>query len=104
MAVVGDKAYVLVDHRDLDGRLGSFLTGHHMEMFVLDLQTWEWAKLPLQDAAPWCASEIAPTVVQVIIVSVIQALHLAIHPLAVWLQDANTSLLLQQAAVSNQLL
>ena len=67
MAVVGDCAYVLVNHHNdyCTQRPSEPHTERHMEMYVLDLKTWHWEQLPTQADGPYGVRHIAPAVVQV---------------------------------------
>ena len=59
MCVVEERAFVLVNHPsnvDPDG---------HMGVYVLDLQAWHWTRLPAQDNAPPCLTNITPVVTEV---------------------------------------
>lgn len=67
LAMVGDQAYVLVNHHD--DQPGCYANAadqrRQMEVYVLDLKTWHWTQLPSQDSAPTCAVEVCPAVVKV---------------------------------------
>ena len=64
--MVTDQAFVLVDQQASDGPSPeSPDTSHHMEVYVLDLKTWHWTKLPAQDDAPRCVNGFTPVVIQV---------------------------------------
>ena len=65
MAVIGHRAYVLVNHHDVNGLQDWPDTTRRMEVYMLDLNTWHWSKLPSQDAAPMCVRMTMPCVVQV---------------------------------------
>lgn len=59
MSVIGHQAFVLVNaYSNID-------PNGHMDVYVLDLQAWDWTRLPAQDDAPPCFQGFTPVVVQV---------------------------------------
>ena len=67
LAVVGDRAYVLVNHHNdyFVNRPSEPDPEQLMEVYVLDLKTWHWERLPTQTNSPMCVRHFSPAVVQV---------------------------------------
>ena len=66
LAVVGDHAYTLANHPDPNGAFKDDPDrSRQMDVYMLDLKTWHWKRLPLQSNAPSCRARMNPTVVQV---------------------------------------
>lgn len=65
-AVVGDHAYTLVNHPDVNAAYADDPDrSRQMDVYTLNLKTWQWERLPYQSNAPTCRAYIRPTVVQV---------------------------------------
>ena len=69
MAIVGDQAFVMVQHDCADSETQADDTepaaDERMSMYVLNLETWHWTQLPPHSAAPLQATCPSPAVVQV---------------------------------------
>ncbi len=56
LAIANGYGYLLVNEAEKDG---------HMGVYELDLQQWQWRKVPLQGHAPQFNYKLTPVVVQV---------------------------------------